>query len=95
MRIAKVVGNVVSTIKDEQFNGHKLMIIEFVDLQGNPIGFRYIVLDCVDSGTGDMVLVNTDGGALQMLFNDFDIISDWTICGVIDHYSVDCKTLTG
>lgn len=89
MKIAKVVGNVVSTIKDHKFYGHKLMIIEFISLDGAPLGPREIAFDCADSGTGDIVLVNVDGGATKMFFNDNDLIADWTICGVIDHCSVD------
>ena len=29
MRLAKVVGNVVSTIKDDGYNGYKLMLVEY------------------------------------------------------------------
>jgi len=89
LKIAKVVGNVVSTVKDDKFYGHKLMIIEFIDLSGAPIGSRQIAFDCADAGTGDVVLVNVDGGAAKMFFNDDDLIADWTICGVIDHCAVD------
>ena len=89
MKIAKVVGNVVSTIKDGKFSGHKLMIIEFIDLSGKPLGPREIAFDCADSGPGDVVLVNVDGGAAKMFFEDNDLIADWTICGVIDHCAVD------
>ncbi len=92
MKIAKVVGNVVSTVKDEKFAGHKLMIIEFIDLSGNPLGSRQIAFDCANSGTGDIVLVNVDGGAAKMFFNNDDLIADWTICGVLDHFSVDGTT---
>ncbi len=88
MKIAKVVGNVVSTVKDHKFNGHKLMLIEFIDMLGAPLGPRQIAFDCADSGPGDIVLVNTDGGAAKMFFGDNDLIADWTICGVIDHCSV-------
>jgi microcompartment protein CcmK/EutM len=88
LKIAKVVGNVVSTVKDEKFCGHKLMIIEFIDLAGKPLDARQIAFDCADSGPGDIVLVNIDGGAAQMFFDDKALIADWTICGVIDHCSV-------
>lgn len=88
MKIARVVGNVVSTIKDEKFFGHKLMIIEFVDLNGKPLGPREIAFDCADSGPGDIVLISMDGAATKMFFDDNELIADWTICGVIDHCSV-------
>lgn len=93
MRIARVVGNVVSTIKDFKFHGHKLMIVEFVDLNGNPIESRQIAFDAANAGVGDLVLVNVDGGATKMLLRDDEIIADWTICGVLDHYTVDGETI--
>lgn len=93
MRIAKVVGNVVSTIKDKKFHGHKLMIVEFVDLDGNPIESRQIAFDAANAGVGDLVLVNVDGGAAKMFFNDDALIADWTICGVLDHYAIDGVTI--
>ncbi|MCL2220779.1 MAG: EutN/CcmL family microcompartment protein [Oscillospiraceae bacterium] len=85
MRIAKVVGNVVSTVKDESFSGHKLMIVE------NESGSREIAFDVADAGVGDTVLVVADGGASNMVLGDRDIVADITICGVIDHYTIDYK----
>lgn len=88
MRMARVIGNVVSTIKDFKFHGHKLMIVEFVDLDGNPIESRQIVFDAANAGVGDLVLVNIDGGAAKMFFYDDELIADCTICGVLDHFSI-------
>ena len=86
MKIARVVGNVVSTIKDESYYGYKLMIIEYVDEHGDAEGVRHIAFDAAQAGVGDVVLVNVDGGAANM-FLDPDIIADLTICGVIDRYT--------
>ena len=89
MKIAKVVGNVVSTIKDERFNGYKLMIVEYLDLNGRPQGVRHIALDGANAGIGDIVLTNNDGGAAVMVMDDKKLIADDTIAGVIDYYTVD------
>ncbi len=91
MRIAKVVGNVVSTIKDQSYYGYKLMIIEYLDENGAPDGNRLIAFDAGQAGVGDVVLVNVDGGAANMLL-DKDIIADVTICGVLDSFTYDGKT---
>ncbi len=88
MKIAKVVGNVVSTVKNKTQYGYKLLLVEFIDTEGNPVGPRQIAFDGAHAGVGDIVLVNTDGGAAKMFFGDNDLIADWTICGVIDHCSV-------
>ena len=83
MRLAKVVGNVVSTIKDEGYIGQKLMIVEYFDRSGNPDGPRQIAFDCANAGVGDTVLVNVDGGAANMFLGSH-CIADLTICGVVD-----------
>ena len=93
MRIARVVGNVVSTIKEETHYGRKMMIIEYLDLDMKPIGTRDIALDAADAGIGDIVLTSRDGGSAKMLFEDKCWISDITICGVLDHYSLDGKII--
>ena len=83
MQIAKVVGNVVSTIKDAGLSGYKLMIVAYED------GKREIVFDAADAGIGDTVLVVKDGGASSMVLDDDCVVADSTICGVVDHYTID------
>jgi microcompartment protein CcmK/EutM len=93
MRLARVVGNVVSTVKEQTHCNYKLMIIEFLDENGNAVGARQIAFDGADAGIGDAVLVNVDGGAAKMLLHDKAIIADNTICGVIDHWTYNGKVI--
>jgi len=86
MRLAKVVGNVVSTIKHDSYLGQKLLIVEYIDRDGKPEGSRVIAFDCAEAGVGDVVLVNTDGGAANMFLGDH-CIADLTVCGVVDTVS--------
>ncbi len=88
MLLAKVAGNVVSTIKPASHHGKKLLLVQPVGLDGEPCGARQIAIDAADAGIGDMVLVNIDGGAALMILNDKHVIVDLTVCGVIDHVSV-------
>lgn len=87
MRLAKVVGNVVSTIKDDGYNGKKLMLVQYLEPDGTPVGARMIAFDCADAGIGDIVLVNIDGGAGNMLLDDDYAIVDLVICGIVDSYT--------
>jgi len=93
MRIARVVGNVVSTIKEETHCSYKLMIIEYLDQSGKAVGVRQIAFDAANAGIGDIVLINVDGGAAKDILKDKDVIIDQTICGVIDHISYDGEKL--
>ena len=91
MRLARVVGNVVSTVKECTHSNYKLLIVQYLDGEGNPVETEQIVFDGADAGVGDLVLVNVDGGAAKMLLGDKEIIADNTACGVIDHWTFDGK----
>ncbi len=91
MRLARVVGNVVSTVKERTHSNYKLLIVQYLDGEGNPVETEQIVFDGADAGVGDLVLVNVDGGAAKMLLCDKEIIADNTACGVIDHWTFDGK----
>ena len=91
MRLARVVGNVVSTVKEQTHSNYKLLIVRYLDGEGNPVETEQIVFDGADAGVGDLVLVNVDGGAAKMLLGDKEIIADNTVCGVIDHWTFDGK----
>jgi len=84
MKLARVVGNIVSTVKAETHENYKLMLVQYLDGQGRPDGPRLVAFDCAHAGVGDLVIVNVDGGAAKMLLDDEDIIADLTICGVVD-----------
>ena len=88
MKLARVVGNVVSTVKDAGYYGQKLMIIDYLDDDGKLSGNQAIAFDVADAGVGDTVIVNVDGGAANM-FLGRQCIADLTICGVIDHLTID------
>ena len=91
MKIAKVVGNVVSTIKDKGFEGQKLMIVDYLDEDGNLTGNNAIVFDVAHAGIGDTVVIAADGGAVGMLLGK-KFIGDQVICGVIDHINYEGET---
>lgn len=89
MKLARVVGNVVSTVKESTHKNYKLMIIEYIDENGKASGARQIAFDAADAGVGDVVLINVDGGAAKQILADAKIIADLTICGVVDHIAFD------
>jgi microcompartment protein CcmK/EutM len=68
MLLAKVKGNIVSTQKNNELKGHKLLLINEIDLSGN---FKkkqdIIAIDLIDSGIGDTVLVTQEGDAVQQI----------------------------
>ena len=73
--------------------GMKLLRVRHLTLEGQPTGEELIALDAADAGIGDIVLVNNDGGAAQMIMDDTKLIASVTICGVIDSYSWQGQTV--
>lgn len=84
MILARVIGNVVATIKQPCFEGHKLMIVQPVDEDGNNVGKAFLACDAVQAGPGDLVLVQQEGNsARQLLGNKTDPFHS-VICGIVD-----------
>jgi ethanolamine utilization protein EutN len=82
MELARVIGTVVSTRKDDAFVGFKLMVIEVEGL-GNPSeGERLVAIDTVGAGVGERVLVTRGGAARSTL--PITVPTDAAIVGIID-----------
>ncbi len=68
MKIAKVVGTVVSTINAPVFDERRLLLCDYVDPDGEPTGDYVIAIDVVDAGAGETVLIIDEGnGARQIV----------------------------
>ena len=57
MRLAKVMGVVVSTVKAEQLEGSKMLLVKDADQTGKVTGQPYIALDIVGAGEEELVMV--------------------------------------
>ena len=68
MLLAKVKGNIVSTQKNANLKGHKLLLVHPIDLEGNYLGEKDIIaIDLIDSGIGDTVIVTQEGAAVVQI----------------------------
>ena len=83
MIIARILGTVVSTQKDERLLGKKLLIVKPVNLDGSD-GSGYIVaVDTVGAGYHEKVLV-VSGSSARLAEGNKDVPVDAAIVGVID-----------
>lgn len=88
MIICKVTGSIVSTIKNPNFVGKKLLIVQPVDLDLKNTGDAFLAVDRVSAGVDDIVLVNKEGGAARILFENDEIPLQAVIVGVVDRLDV-------
>jgi microcompartment protein CcmK/EutM len=90
MLIAKVIGTTVSTIKDEQLTGFKLLIVQQTDETGATFGKPYVAVDTVNAGVGDLVLTAHGSSARQTAMTHNRPV-DAVIMAMIDSLEVDGK----
>lgn len=83
MLLARVIGNVVCTRKDEKLVGNKLLLVQPVDMEGSPKGNPLVGIDSVGSGEGELVLIVQGSSARQTRQTEGNPV-DCTICAVVD-----------
>lgn len=83
MQIARVIGTVVSTVKNEALAGRKFLIVQTLDADLNERGKPMIALDAVGAGVGELVFW-CRGKEASFPFKRDETPTDCTIVGIID-----------
>ncbi len=89
MILSKVTGTIVSTQKNENLKGYKLLIVQPIDLDGKPIGRDMLAIDQVDAGVGDTVLVIQEGASAQQVLKRKDVPVHTVVVAVVDGLSIE------
>ena len=88
MIIARILGTVVSTQKDERLHGKKLLIVKPLNLDGTDQSGYVVAVDTVGAGFHEKVLV-VAGSSARLAEGNKDCPVDSAIIGVIDSYEFD------
>jgi ethanolamine utilization protein EutN len=85
MILARVLGNVVATKKNERYESARIMLCEQITPEGDATGTTVLALDSVDAGAGDTVLIVQEGwGASTAATRKPGAAIDSAIVGVVD-----------
>lgn len=90
MIFAKVIGTVVSTQKDENLQGMKLLLCKEVDYDGNPQDTYHVAVDAVQAGEGDFVLL-AYGSSARMTELTRNAPVDAVVMAIIDNVQITDK----
>jgi ethanolamine utilization protein EutN len=82
--IARVVGNVVATQKQQAHEGKKILLVQPLDLEGLLTGDAFVALDAVDAGVGDRVLAVQEGFSAMTSVGHIESPIDAAVIGVVD-----------
>jgi ethanolamine utilization protein EutN len=86
MLIARVIGNVVATQKNQRYEGSRVMLCRQITPEGKDMDYTCLALDSVDSGPGDTVIIVQEGwGASTASTGRPGAAIDSAIVGVVDY----------
>ena len=88
MQMARVIGDVVTTIKDANLSGIKLLVLQPLDSNGNAAGRTLVAVDAVGAGVGETVFF-VRGKEASFPFHPIEVPADAGIVGIVDHWDVE------
>jgi ethanolamine utilization protein EutN len=86
MILAKVLGNVVATQKNQRYENARVMLCQQITPEGEETAYTVLALDSVDAGVGDTVLIVQEGwSASTTATGKPQAAIDSAIVGVVDY----------
>ena len=85
MILARVVGNIVATKKNQRYESASVMLCQQINPEGDEMATTVLALNAVDAGVGDTVLIVQEGwGASTAATGKAGAAIDSAIVGVVD-----------
>ncbi len=89
MKIGRVVKTVVSTIHNPFFDGRRLLLCDYLGVDGKPTGKYTIAVDNVDAGAGEVVLILDEGSSARQMLAEPDGAVRAVVAGIVDELVVE------
>jgi ethanolamine utilization protein EutN len=89
MKLARVVGNVVSTINTADFEGRTLLLCDLLGPDGGAASGYQIAIDTVGAGAGETVLLLDEGNGARQVLGAPGAPIRTIIVGIVDNIEVD------
>jgi ethanolamine utilization protein EutN len=83
MQLARVIGTVVATAKNESLHGRTLLVVQTLDRNLKESGKPMVAVDAVGAGVGELVFW-CRGKEASFPFKREDTPTDCTIVGIVD-----------
>ena len=88
MQLARVIGEVVASVKDANLVGSKLLVLQPISTRGEASGRTLVALDSVGAGVGEHVFF-VRGREAAFPFYPAEPPTDAAIVGIVDHWDAD------
>jgi microcompartment protein CcmK/EutM len=88
MQLARVIGEVVSTIKDPNLTGVTMLVLQPIAASGEAAGRTLVALDSVGAGVGEHVFF-VRGREAAYPFYPAEPPADAAVVGIVDHWDLE------
>jgi ethanolamine utilization protein EutN len=88
MQLARVIGEVVATMKDPNLTGLKLLLLQPLSPAGEASGRTLVAVDSVGAGVGEAVFF-VRGREAAYPFYPAEPPTDASIVGIVDHWTME------
>ena len=88
MQLARVIGDVVATRKDENLHGIKLLVLQPLTPDRQAAGKPLVAVDAVGAGVGEEVFFVRGKEASFPFYPDAELPVDAGVVGIVDHWDL-------
>jgi len=92
MKLGKVIGKVVSGMKNGNLDGQSILVVEYLNKELEPSGKTAACVDTVNAGAGEVVMLCSSSSA-RYTSTTRNVATDNTIIGIVDTISSDKKSI--
>ena len=87
MQLARVIGDVVVTRKDENLMGVTLLVLQPITADGSAVGRTLVAVDSMGAGVGETVFF-VRGKEASFPFYPTEVPADAGVVGIVDHWDL-------
>ena len=87
MQLARVIGNVVATVKDPNLGGHTMLMLQPIAPDRQPVGRILVALDAMGAGVGEHVFF-VRGREASFPFLPGEPPADACVVGIVDSWDI-------
>lgn len=92
MKLGLVIGKLVSTRKEGNIDGLRILVVSYLDEEMNDTKNTVACIDSVNAGEGDVVMICSSSSA-RLTATTKNAATDSTIVGIVDSISMERKYL--
>lgn len=87
MQLARVIGDVVATRKDDNLSGITLLVLQPITADGTDAGRTLVAVDSMGAGRGEIVFF-VRGREASFPFHPTEVPTDAGVVGIVDHWDL-------